>query len=147
MADDEFFKRIAEAQVEDEPAADRPLGTAARRAARAKPKAQIAPEDDGEQASADLSERSRSPKPGRRETGRVARERRWNGRRVAAICAALGAIAALVASVVSVLGGVSKEKPGHRTQTVVEFVPRFTGRVKPRHAQGATPARNGNAAR
>ena len=52
MADDEFFKRIAEAQPEPEPAGDRPLGTAARRAARAKAKAPTAPEGSGEQASA-----------------------------------------------------------------------------------------------
>ena len=39
MAEDEFFKRIAETLVMEEPAGDRPLGTAARRRARAKPKA------------------------------------------------------------------------------------------------------------
>ena len=105
MTDDEFFKRIAEAQPEDEPAADRPLGTAARRAARAKPKAPTAPEGAGEPALPIPWSALVPREPSKRKAERLARGRRWNGRRVAAICGALGAIAALAAGAVSVLGG------------------------------------------
>ena len=143
MPDDEFFKRIAEAQVQEEPADDRPLGTAARRMTRAKTTAPRDPGEAGEQPSADTVERSRSPEPRRRKAEPLARLRGWNGRRVAAICGALGAIAAVTAGAVSVLGGLGKGGSSHGAQIVVEFSPRFTAPVKPRHVQAASPRPNG----
>ena len=146
MADDEFFKRIAETQVVEPAPVDRRLGTAARRAARATTRRRDDAQEDANGGGSKADRRRRSPR--RREPkADGAPVGRWKWARPVAVCVGLGAIAAVALTAVSFSIGGDDAGTTTETQTVVQAIPPSTERGPVERSPGPVPGRERTARR
>jgi hypothetical protein len=116
MPEDEFFKRIAETLVVEEPVDTRPLGTASRRSVGStEPACEEAPSDEEPEAGTARREGAGGGRPlGQRERPgddpvQRSAHARWPGARVAA--ASVLSIAALAVALAAILALTGREEP------------------------------------
>jgi hypothetical protein len=130
MAEDEFFKRIAETLVVDEPVSERPSGTAERRAAQVKQRvvadeaSGVEPEPSREPArrnGVDPAEQERGTGGDSVETTDV--ERRWGGARPPTLVISLMGVVAVAVGVILALGGQVAAPSRREVPPVMESVP------------------------
>jgi hypothetical protein len=117
MPEDEFFKRIAETLVVEEPVDKRPLGTASRRSVSpTEPASEEAPSDEEPVAGTARGERADGARPLEKREHRAGDDRvqrwahaRWPGARLAA--ASVLSIAAVAVALAAILALTGPEEP------------------------------------